>query len=115
MLEPIEPTIWGFGLASDADIGAMKVEAVAGRGSRRDFVDLRLLCRSGLSLERLFDFFDRKFGTARTERYHRLRALTYFEDAEQEPMPDLLVPFDWDEAKRFFTAEATRLLGSQAP
>jgi hypothetical protein len=115
MLEPIEPTIWGFGLASDADIGAMKVEAVAGRGSRKDFVDLRLLCRSGLSLERLFDFFDRKFGTARTERYHRLRALTYFEDAEQEPMPDLLVPFDWEEAKRFFTAEATRLLGAQAP
>jgi hypothetical protein len=115
MLDPTEPTVWGFGLASDADIGAMKVEAVAGRGSRKDFVDLRLLCRSGVSLERLFEFFDAKYGTARTERYHRLRALTYFEDAEQEPMPDMLVPFDWDEAKRFFTAEATRLLGAQAP
>lgn len=27
-------------------------------------------------------------------------------------MPDMLVPFDWDEAKRFFTAEATRMLAA---
>ena len=113
MLESTEPTPWGFGMASDADIGAMKIEAVAGRGSRKDFVDLYVLCRSGLSLEILFELFDRKFGTTRTERYHRLRALSYFEDAELEPMPDMLVPFDWDAAKRFFTTEATRLLGAQ--
>lgn len=43
-------------------------------------------------------------------RYHRLRAPAYFDDAEREPMPDLLIPFDWEEAKRFFTAEAARLL-----
>jgi len=42
-----------------------------------------------------------------------LRALAYFDDAEQEPMPDMLVPFDWDEATRFFTAEATRLLAAE--
>jgi hypothetical protein len=27
-------------------------------------------------------------------------------------MPDMLVPFDWDEARRFFSAEAARLLGT---
>jgi hypothetical protein len=56
--------------------------------------------------------FDRKYGTRRTDRYHRLRALAYFDDAEREPMPDILLPFDWEEAKRFFTAEATRLLAA---
>jgi hypothetical protein len=25
-------------------------------------------------------------------------------------MPDMLVPFDWEEAKRYFTAEAAHLL-----
>ena len=31
----------------------------------------------------------------------------------EEPMPDMLVPVDWNEAKRFFTAEATRLLAAR--
>lgn len=110
LLEPLEPTPWGFGLASDPDIAAMKLEAIAGRGSRKDFVDLRMLCRQRLSPDEVFDAFDRKFGAQRTERYHRLRALAYFDDAEREPMPDMLSPFDWDEAKRFFTGEAARLL-----
>jgi hypothetical protein len=112
LLEDVEPTPWGFGLASDSDIAAMKIEAVAGRGSRKDFVDLRVLCRAGLTVEAAFDLFDRKYGTGRTDRYHRLRALAYFEDAEREPMPDMLIPFDWEETKRFFTAEATRLLAA---
>jgi Nucleotidyl transferase AbiEii toxin, Type IV TA system len=110
LLEDVEPTRWGFGLASDSDIAAMKIEAIAGRGSRKDFVDLRVLCRAGLTIDAAFDLFDRKYGTGRTDRYHRLRALAYFDDAEREPMPDMLLPFDWEEAKRFFTAEATRLL-----
>jgi hypothetical protein len=111
LLESTEPTPWGFGLASDADIAAMKLEAIAGRGSRKDFVDLRLLCQQGMTIDAVFALFERKYGTPPEERYHRLRALAYFEDAERQPMPDMLRSFDWEEAKRFFTAEATRLLG----
>jgi len=111
-IDNLEPTPWGFGLASDSDLAAMKIEAIAGRGSRKDFVDLRVLCRAGLTLDAAFDLFDRKYGAQRTDRYHRLRALSYFDDAEREPMPDMLLPFDWEEAKRFFTAEATRLLAA---
>lgn len=75
---------------------------------------MRVLCDAGLTLDAAFDLFDRKYGTRRTDRYHRVRALAYFDDVEREPMPDMLVPFDWDEAKRFFTAEATRLLAAGA-
>ena len=99
-----------FGLAADLDIAAMKVEAVAGRGSRKDFVDLRMLCATGLGLDEILDAFDRKYGTGRVERYHRLRALAYFEDAERQPMPEMLTAFEWDEAKRFFALESARLL-----
>jgi hypothetical protein len=42
-----------------------------------------------------------------------LRAVAYFEDAERQPMPDMLVPFDWEAAKSFFTAEATRMLKAE--
>jgi hypothetical protein len=110
LLDPTEPTQWGFGLASDGDLAAMKIEAIAGRGSRRDFVDLRLLCRLGRTLDEMFDLFDRKYGAQRTDRYQRLLSLSYFDDAEAEPLPDMLIDFDWDEAKRFFTAQASRMM-----
>jgi len=42
---------------------------------------------------------------------HVLKSLTYFEDAEQEPMPDMLVPLAWDEVKQFFCREVPPLLG----
>jgi hypothetical protein len=109
-LAPGDSTPWQFDLASDDDIAAMKLEAIAGRGSRKDFIDLRILCRAGYSLERVFDLFDRKFGAARTSRYHRIRALSYFADAEAEPTPDMLVELDWDETVSFFRAEAARLI-----
>ncbi len=105
-----EPTRWHFELASDDDIAAMKLEAISGRGSRKDFIDLRVLCAAGYSLERVFDLFDRKYGATRTSRYHRIRALSYFVDAEAEPMPNMLVDFDWAESVSFFQTEAARLL-----
>ena len=112
LLMPTEPTRWGFGLASDQDIAAMKLEAVAGRGSRKDFVDLRLLCGTGMDLEQVFTLFERKYGTQRTDRYHRLRALTFFDDAEQQPMPYMLLPHDWEETTAYFRAEVQRLLAA---
>ncbi len=44
--------------------------------------------------------------------YHRLRALAYFDDAEREPMPDMLKPLEWEDVRAFFTTESTRLLRS---
>ena len=111
LLEPVEPTPWGFGLASDRDIAAMKLEAIAGRGARKDFVDLYLLCTKGLALEAIFDLFERKYGAGRIERYHRLRALAYFDDAEREPMPDMIAPIAWADVRAFFEKEAARHLG----
>jgi hypothetical protein len=110
LIAPVEPTPWGFGLAADADIAAMKLEAIAGRGARKDFVDLRLLCERGVTLEEVFAFFEQKYGVRRTEFYARLRALSYFEDAERQPMPDMTIACDWAEVKSFFSREAERLL-----
>jgi len=41
---------------------------------------------------------------------HVFKALTYFGDAEHQPVPDMLVPVDWPEVKSFFTREVPRLL-----
>lgn len=111
LLDPPETTTWGFGLAGLRDIAAMKLEAVAGRGSRKDFVDLYFLCRQ-FDLREIFRFFSHKYGSTGPDAYHRLRALAYFDDAESQPMPEMLAPFDWMEARRFFESRVMELWAS---
>lgn len=38
-----------------ADIAAMKIEAIGGRGSRKDFVDVRVLGRAGVTIDAALD------------------------------------------------------------
>ena len=45
----------------------------------------------------------------RAVRLHLFEALTSFEDAEREPMPDMLVPLDWAAVKQYFLSQAPRL------
>ena len=37
-------------------------------------------------------------------------SLTYFDDAEAEPLPRMLTPFDWDRCKEFFVRQARALV-----
>lgn len=111
MLDSPEATPWGFGLAGLRDIAAMKLEAVAGRGSRKDFIDLYFLCRR-FDLPEIFRCFAEKYRGAGTDPYHRLRALAYFDDAEAEPMPAMLAPVVWAEVRRYFETRARELWDS---
>jgi hypothetical protein len=100
----------GFTIADPRDIALMKLVAVAGRGSRKDFVDLYFLIRGGHSLESLFAELPAKYGTGRVNAYHVLRSLAYFDDAEAEPEPEMLEPFRWGECKRFFIRETAAIV-----
>jgi Nucleotidyl transferase AbiEii toxin, Type IV TA system len=94
LLEPlVVETSWDLRLASLLDLSAMKLLAIAQRGSRKDFVDVHVLLDAGLPLPAMLDAFQRKFGAA--SRMSVLRGLVYFDDAEREPLPDMLVPLDW--------------------
>jgi hypothetical protein len=95
-----------FDLADLRDIALMKLLAISSRGSRKDFVDLHTILRSGPALQDYFKLLPRKYGAGRVNAYHILRSLTYFEDAEREPLPRMLEPFNWKECKDFFVREA---------
>ena len=99
-----------FSLASVSDIALMKLAAISGRGSRKDFADLFLILQNKPTLEAYFDMLPRKYGASRINTYHILKSLTYFEDAEAEPMPQMLVPFDWNECKAFFVRQARTIV-----
>ena len=84
-------------IASVRDLGAMKLLAIAQRGSRKDFVDVYELLRSGVALRNMLGDFREKLGS---DPVSALRGLTYFDDAESEPMPEMLNLVDWRSVKR---------------
>lgn len=95
-----------FEIAHPRDIALMKLVAISSRGSRKDFVDLYTILRGDLSLTQCFEWLPQRYGEGRLNAYHVLKSLTYFDDADREPMPRMLVPFDWEECKAFFVREA---------
>ncbi len=99
----------GLVIADPRDIAVMKVVAIGGRGSRKDFVDLFFFLRSGGSLEAIFEMIGRRFVGIDFNEYHLLRSLTFFEDAETEPMPRMLRRVDWSEIKATIIAEVRRM------
>jgi hypothetical protein len=52
----------------------------------------------------------RKYNRGRFNTYHILKSLTCFDDAEAEPMPAMIEPFDWKECKAFFLREARAVI-----
>lgn len=99
----------GVRIASVEDIGLMKIGAIIGRGSRKDFVDLYAICRQ-LPLARLLRLGRRKFTDSGDFLLQALRALCFFEDAEREPPVRGVAPAAWDQIKAFF-AQQVRLIG----
>lgn len=83
-------------LAGIRDITAMKLEAIAGRGSRKDFVDLFFLLKY-FTLEEVFSIHASKYGTGLSNQYHLLKSIVYFADAEEETMPQMINSVEWSD------------------
>lgn len=96
-------------IADPRDIAIMKVVAIGGRGSRKDFVDLYFFLRSGGALDTLMALLRRRFANIDYNEYHLLKSLVFFDDAEAEPMPRMLRRASWLEVKKTITAEVRRL------
>jgi hypothetical protein len=98
----------GFQIAGMIDIGLMKMDAIAGRGTRRDFYDLYFIT-SWVSLDKLFAQSSKKYPTSHGFKMRVLVALVDFDSADQDEEPALLLPAEWSEVKAFFITEARRL------
>lgn len=96
-------------VADPRDIACMKVSAIAGRGTKRDFIDLYVVSQE-YGLPQILEWFNTKFGAANYSRVHVLKSLTYFDDAEKDPPPDMLKPILWPEVREFFRKLAPRLM-----
>lgn len=68
----------GLRLASVSEIAAMKVRAIVGRGTRKDFVDLYYLLQQ-FSIFQIMDLYHEKYPDFND--FIAVKSLTYFEDA----------------------------------
>jgi hypothetical protein len=98
LLQPIE-VIDQIRLFSIEDISAMKLFAITKRGSKKDFFDVFQLAKT-LGPKELIDNFSAKYGEDKL--WMMQLGLTYFEDAENEEDPELILPgLSWNEVKKY--------------
>lgn len=105
LLEPIQK-IEGIPMVSLIDLAAMKLNAIANRGSKKDFWDYALLL-DHLRHREMLDAFSRKY--AAYNRWHVEKAICFFNDAEADPDPDDLRGVSWDQIKGKIRRECGRL------
>lgn len=86
----------GIRMFSLPDIVGMKLSAITNRGARKDFYDLHALIRH-LGVDALIDIYRRKYPSH--DPMIVLRSMIYFDDAEDDNDPELLVEQDWDDVK----------------
>ena len=95
-------------LASVLDIAAMKITAIGGRGSKKDFFDLyNILNMSDFPVEELVEALIKKCGN-NVNYVNTIMGLSYFEDAENEILPKVFVEYDWNQIKEFFCKFQTK-------
>lgn len=86
----------GIRIAHLEDIAAMKVTAVIGRGTKKDFIDIATLLNI-YTLSEILEFYQSKYPNASV--FMALKSLLYFEDAESDAMPVMLSDLTWNEVK----------------
>jgi len=98
-------------IADIKDIAPMKLAAISDRGVKRDFIDLYFILKEKFyTLPEVFALYDKKFKVLNQNKLHILKSLTYFEDAEKNPLPKMLKDVDWPEVKKFFEKETKSFL-----
>lgn len=88
-------------LASLKDIFGMKLIAVSSRGLKKDFIDLYYIANTIKDLD-IEQVLESKYPNKDYELIHILKSLVYFEDAESDPDPNMLLELDWNNIKEYF-------------
>jgi len=96
-----------FKLMGLKDITAAKLSAVTNRGTKKDFFDIYFLLQH-FSLEDILNFFQEKYQM--DIAFFHIKSLTYFDDAELEPDPNMLINASWEDVKFLIRQKVQELL-----
>jgi len=78
----------------------MKLAAITGRGTKKDFIDLFFLLKEYTFVE-ILNFYKDKYHDG--SEFLVLKSLLYFEDAERNEEPKFFKQYNWDEIKKTIT------------
>lgn len=92
-------------LASTKDIAAMKVTAIIGRGTMKDFVDIYYLLKKKYSMMDILNFYTQKYPDC--SYFMAMKSLAYFDDADLDIMPYMYADITWDEIKEYIIKSLT--------
>jgi len=92
-------------VAAIEEIGAMKLAAILARGTRKDYIDLYFILQQK-NLIQLFEIASKKYPYHEAFPAFAVRALSYFDDAESDPMPRMIEPVSWAAIKSFLDQQA---------
>lgn len=101
----------GMSIANIETLSALKCNAMASRAAKKDFVDCFVMCHEGAGFPGLMQAAQRRAPALNMR--HVLRSFTYFDVADGEPAPVMLVPLDWTGVKAFFLDSVGRFLETE--
>lgn len=84
-------------LVKKKDIAVMKVNAIAGSGSIKDFIDVYFLLNE-FSINEMIGFYLQKYSDG--SEFMVRKSLTYFDDADNEEAPIMFQTITWKEIKK---------------
>ena len=97
----------GIRMLQIEDIAPMKIDAITGRGKKKDFYDLYYLMKQ-FSIEELFSLFLEKYPHQTT--FHVAKSIAYFTDAESDPDPSVFdQKISWIKVKNAIKKEIRKL------
>ena len=84
------------------DIAVMKITAISQRGRKRDFFDLYWCAKNIEPLEEIIKRLKVQYPSVAHDYHHILKSMVYFEDAENDPDPEINFDANWKKVKNFF-------------
>ena len=92
------------------DIAVMKINAISQRGKKRDFVDLYFILNENiLTLKKIFNLYDKKHKLLKQNLFILIKSLAYFDNAEQDEIPEMIKPVNWSQVKKYFIEEQRKI------
>lgn len=107
LIRPLQ-IIDGIRMFSTEDIIAMKVQAILGRGRKKDFWDIAELLQH-YTIPDFIQFHKEKY-TTQNSLITVPQAITYFNDAEDSEDPVSLKRQTWDKVKKFISSKVSDYL-----
>ena len=84
----------------------MKLNAIAGRGSKKDFVDVYQLLKE-FTLTEMLSYYIQKYPNG--SEFMVLKSMLYFDDADNEPDPIMLRTITWNQIKEKIAVEVENI------